>query len=698
MKMLQPPHAIPAARGRWRALPREARDTLFLLAVIAWVVIPHAGHLPGWCIALTAAMLAWRARLALSAAALPGRWTLGAILLLALGATVWTHGTLLGKDAGVTLLVVLVALKTLELRARRDAFVVFFLGFFLVLTNFLYSQALLVAAAMVVAVWGLLSALVLAHMPVGQPSLRQAAGLSARMCLLGAPIMVVLFLLFPRMAPLWGVPGEDMGGRTGLSQRMSLGTVAELALDDSVAMTVRFFGTAPPAESLYFRGPVLGEFDGREWRPVGPGHFLPGLARAETRVARASGLDYEVTFEPTKVAVLPLLELTPELPAEDLPSTLRPELRNDLQWRTLRPLDDRLRLRATAYPRFEHGPAAPVPGLRHYVELPPGYNPRTLAWAAELRRDPQFAQADADTLVAALLRHIRTGGYSYTLAPGLYGDAQGRHAIDEFWLDRREGFCEHFAAAFTVVLRALDVPARIVTGYQGAERNPVDGYYLVRNSFAHAWVEYWQAGRGWVRVDPTGAVAPERIGRHLNLRPAPGVLASALGNLTPGLLAELRDRWQALNTAWNQWVLNYSSGRQLDLLRQLGVRSPTWQDLVLALLGLIVAASALGAVWAWWERRHVDPWLASYRRMRLVLARVGLASDDATPPRELARRARARWGAAARPVEEALAAMEALRYAAPASANATGETTLNRSELRRLLHLLRQQAARLPHA
>lgn len=697
---MKTPHALrsaPAPGARWRTLPREARDTLFLLAVIAWVVLPHGGHLPAWCIGLTALVLAWRAQLALSGGALPGRWARAGVLLLALAATVWSHGTLLGKEAGVTLLVVLVALKTLELRARRDAFVIFFLGFFLVLTNFLYSQALLVAVAMVVAVWGLLSALVLAHMPVGRPSLRQAAALSARMCLLGAPIMVVLFLLFPRMAPLWGVPGEDLGGRTGLSQRMSLGTVAELALDDSVAMTVRFFGAAPPAESLYFRGPVLSEFDGREWRPIAAGRFLPGLVRPELRVTRASGVDYEITFEPTKVPVLPMLELTPELPLDGIPPTLRPDLRSDLQWRTIHPLDERLRLRATAYPRFEHGPTEVASGLRHYVELPAGYNPRTLAWAAALRRDPQYAEADADTLVAALLRHIRSGEYTYTLVPGRYGDAQGRHAIDEFWLDRREGFCEHYAAAFTVVLRALDIPARIVTGYQGAERNPVDGYYLVRNSFAHAWVEYWQAGRGWVRVDPTSAVAPERIVQHLNLRPAPGMMATALGTLTPNLLAQLRHQWQALNTAWNQWVLNYSAGRQLDLLRRLGVRSPSWQDLVLALLGLVVAASALGAAWAWWERRHVDPWMAAYRRMRQVMGRAGLPSDEATAPRALAAQARARWGDAARDAEATLLAMETLRYAPPGSSTSASGATLSRTELRRLVHQLRQHATRLPH-
>lgn len=695
------PHPpLPRPAGSWsrlRTLPREARDTLFLLAVIAWVVAPHAGHLPLWCTGLTAAMLAWRARLALLGRALPARWVMVGWLLLAVAATVWTHRTLLGKDAGVTLLVVLVALKTLELRARRDAFVVFFLGFFLVLTHFLYSQALPVAVAMVVAVWGLLTALVLAHMPVGLPSLRQAAGLAARMCLLGAPIMVVLFLLFPRIAPLWGVPGDGLDARTGLSNRLSLGSVAELALDDSVAMTLRFFGPAPPPESLYFRGPVLSEFDGREWRPLSPGLFLPGLLRPDTRPDAASGIDYEITLEPTKVAVLPLPELTPGLPP-GLPEDLRLRQRADLQWAASRPLDDRLRLRSTAYPRFEHGPAEPVAGLRHYVELPPGHNPRTLAWAAEMRRDPRLAQADADTLAQALLRHIRSAGYTYTLSPGVYGDAQGRHAIDEFWLDRREGFCEHFAAAVTVVLRALDVPARIVTGYQGAERNPVDGYYLVRNSFAHAWVEYWQPGRGWVRLDPTAAVAPDRIVRHTPLRPAPGLLATALGNVTPGLVAQLRHQWQALNTAWNQWVLNHSRGRQLELLRHLGLRSPSWHDLVLVLLGLLVAASLAGAGWAWWERRHVDPWLATLRRMRAELARHGLASDDTTAPRELARRARERWGPAAQAVEAVLLELEALRYAPGASPPMRRPTTLDRGTLGALLRRLRQHARHLPHA
>ena len=229
----------------WAHLPRDSRDTLFLLVVIGWTVLPHLSHLPTWCAALTGIVLLWRARLALVGAALPGRWVLLGVLVIATGLTFWSYRSLLGKEPGVTMAVALMALKTLELRARRDAFVVFFLGFFLILTQFLYSQSLLVAAAMLVSIWGLLTALVLAHMPAGSPSLRQAAALSGKTALLGAPLMALLFLLFPRVGPLWGVPQDGLSS-TGLSNVMSMGTVAALAQDDSIALRIRFEG-APPA-------------------------------------------------------------------------------------------------------------------------------------------------------------------------------------------------------------------------------------------------------------------------------------------------------------------------------------------------------------------------------------------------------------------------------------------------------------------
>ena len=371
-----------AWRLSWRRLPRDARDTLFLLAVIAWTVLPHLSHLPLWCALLSGAVLLWRGRLALVNAPLPGRWVLIAVLVLAAGLTLWSHRTLFGKEAGVTMAVVLMALKTLELRARRDAFVVFFLGFFLILTHFLYSQSMAVAAAMLVSVWGLLTSLVLANMPVGRPSLKRAGALAARTALLGVPLMVLMFALFPRMGPLWGIP-KDGATPTGLSNSMRLGSVAEVAQDDSIAMRIRFIDAAPPLAALYFRGPVLTQFDGIEWRPLTPSFEPAVMPRAALRV-RGPAIRYEVTLEPLRLNVLPTLEATTSV--ADVPG-YRVTQRDDLQWTVDRPVFERVRFEAQAHMSFRHGPPQAVLGLQDHLDLPPGFNPRTLAWAAELRRN-----------------------------------------------------------------------------------------------------------------------------------------------------------------------------------------------------------------------------------------------------------------------------------------------------------------------
>ncbi len=650
----------------WRELPREARDTLFLLAVIGWTVLPHAAHLPAWCGWLTLAVLLWRARLAVRGAALPGRWVLVAVLIVAAGLTLMSYRTLLGKEPGVTLLVALMALKTLELRARRDAFVVFFLGFFIVLTHFLYSQSLAVALAMLVSVWGLLTALVLAHMPVGQPSLRQAGFLAARTAALGAPIMVLMFVLFPRVGPLWGVPSDGAAG-TGLSNRMRMGSLAEIALDDSIALRIRFEGAAPAPQAMYLRGPVLARFDGTEWRPLVP-NFASGFAAgaalrtasgAELRVT-GPALPYEITLEPQRLTVLPTLEATPEAPLVEGNAQGHVAMpTDDLQWVVARPLYERVRYRAAAYPRFQHGPLAPTPGLRDYLELPPAHNPRTLEWAAALRRDPAHAQADARSLARTLMQHIRTQGYSYTLAPGVY---LGSDAVDQFWLDRKEGFCEHFAAAFVVLMRALDVPARIVTGYQGADLAPVDGFFVVRQSSAHAWAEYWQEGAGWIRADPTAAVAPERIDRSRQLRPPPGLVAQMLGEANPELLASLRAGWELLNNRWNQWVMNYSRTQQFDLLKSLGFRSPQWEDLALLSIWTVCLLALGGAAWAWWDRRRIDPWQRQMLALRAALQRAGIAAAPHEAAGTLARRVRSRFGAAGEALALLLETLERQRY------------------------------------
>jgi transglutaminase-like putative cysteine protease len=668
-------------------LSRESRDTLFLLGVIAWTLLPQASHVPGWCAAYAMAALGWRAWLALHGGALPGRrWLLLALALAAAG-TAWSHQSLIGKDAGITLLVVLAALKTLELRARRDAVVVFFLGFVLVLANFLHSQSLAVALAMGVSVLGLLAALALAHMPGGRPSLRSALALTLRSALLGTPIVLVLFLFFPRLPPLWGMPGAG-AARTGLSEELQLGQVAELAADERLAMRIRFLdGPAPPAEQRYFRGPVLRLYDGQRWRAdeggLGPPAAGPVPPGAPMQLQLDQAVAYEATIEPLDIASLPLLEFSIGEPPQIDGLALPLALRDDLHWQPRRPITERIRLRALAFLALRyHADDGVAP--EHLVKpadlaLPAFAHPRTRAWAAALRAGPALAGVVpaqlAERASAEVLAHIRRAGYAYTLTPGEGRAGLADDAVDAFWLDHREGFCEHYAASFVVVMRALGVPARIVTGYQGGQLNPVDGLLEIRQSDAHAWAEIWQSARGWTRVDPTAAIAPDRIRLGQRLRPPPGLVAGTLAQVDPALLERLRQLWSAADHRWNDWVLHYGQQRQRDLLERLGWQSP---DLYSAARTLLVALGGFGlagaawAAWDGWRSRRRDPWLRSLAAVQAELARRGLAEAPRLPPRSLALAVQARWGQAAAPLAELLRRCDAQRYGAPDAADAAG--------------------------
>ena len=648
---------------RLNHLPRDSRDTLFLLVVIAWVLLPQTPHLPWWCSTLALAVLMWRGHLAFTGKPLPNAWWRLGLLAIAMGATLVSFKTLLGRDAGVTMLAVLLTLKTLELRARRDAFVVFFLGFFCMLANFFYTQSLLTAASMLIGLLGLLTVLVNAHMPVGKPPLMVAAKTAGWMALLGAPIMIVLFLLFPRLAPLWGTPGEAIAGRSGLSAKMQVGTIASLALDDSVAMRVKFEGAVPQQPDLYFRGPVLSTFDGREWTSANPDLFSRFRVTASL-VVSGEPIRYEVTQEPSSKPWLVVLDAVNQPPVIDGYSTV---MQSDLQWITNRPVNDLLRYKAQSFTSFKHGPLQSVIGLREFVELPIGFNPRTLALANEIRRDARYTQAGSGPLVDVVMTKLRTGSYTYTLEPGLYG----QNTADEFWFDKKEGFCEHIASSFVILMRALDVPARIVTGYQGGELNGVDNFWTVRQSDAHAWAEVWYEGRGWVRVDPTSAVSPGRTGAFQRLQAPQNVVGQAFRNFNPAFSMQLRATWEAVNNSWNQWVLNYTQGKQLNLLKNIGFTSPSWQDLTYVLIGIMVVVSLAGAAWGLWERTQHDPWLRLLGRARKQLGKAGIHSTAAITPRQLAELLRTRFGQTHPAPVQWLMQLEAQRYARSSGAGNT---------------------------
>lgn len=617
------------------SISREGRDTLLLLAVLALSIAPHLPRLPLWSSISTGVAILLRARMAWRDDPLPPRSVLLVCLAVGMGLTVWTFHTLFGREAGVTLVCLLAGLKTLELRARRDAFVVTSLGFFLILTQFLYSQSLFIAVLMVVVLMGMLTSLVLAQRPLGRPSIWSATKIAWRCVVMGIPVMLALYILFPRMGPLWSVP-SDAGPRTGLSDRIKLGHVSELAQDDTVAMRVKFIDIPPITSKLYFRGPVLDFFDGRNWmaRPRNPAQ----ISADEVYPPRPAGqvTRYQVTVEPSKVSTVPLLDGT-LLAAPSPPHTEPQMIRDGLSWMATQALLDRVQIDAQAWLNIAHGPQEGSPLLRDWLQLPPGYNPRSIAWARTLRQRQDLSGADPKLLSDAVLQHIRQEPFRYTMTPGdAYMDENGQpehDLIDRFWLDRRSGFCEHYATAYVVVMRAMGIPSRVVTGYQGAEINPVDGWFVVRNSDAHAWAEFWQPGTGWVRVDPTGAVAPERIERARQTFGRRNTLPGPLSNIDPALWGQLRHYMDASNHRWNLWVLQYSRHRQMQLLKDWGFDSPSATDLI-RLCGIVIACtSVMGIGWLWWTRPRTPrtPWRRPLMRVHRALTSAGLPAPDNCP-------------------------------------------------------------------
>jgi transglutaminase-like putative cysteine protease len=440
---------------------------------------------------------------------------------------------------------------------------------------------------------------------------------------------------------------------------------------------VRFEGEVPAQTSLYFRGPVLSSFDGSEWRAL-QSAFAPRFRPAADLQVSGEPVRYQVTLEPHQRPWLLLLDAAIDKPV--LPE-LTASMNADLEWSLPGPVVEAIRYSGVSYLQFRHGPMNAVAGLQDYLNLPRGFNPRTLQLATELRR--QAPQADANELIQLVLQRLKTGGYTYTLEPGVFGI----HNADEFWFDRKEGFCEHIASSFVILMRAMGIPARIVTGYQGGELNALDKFWVVRQSDAHAWSEVWIAGQGWVRVDPTAQVSPSRIGSFQRLQQPRGVIASAFDTVSPGLLINLRTVWEAVNNSWNQWVINYTQGKQLQLLKDLGFESPSWEDLGMILLACVVLASLGGAAWTLWEKRQHDPWLRLLHSVRLRFQRAGLPVRAGATPRELASLLQAApppLSTQAETLRDCLLRLEVLRYAPVSDGAGKHELSRLRREFQRM--------------
>jgi protein-glutamine gamma-glutamyltransferase len=616
------------------------RALFWTTGVFIGTVLLHVDRLPPWCSVAVLALAAWRAGTALRGRPLPGRVArllIGAALLLAVALQ---FSTVSGLGAGTSLLAGMGALKLLETRARRDYYVVLGVSLFLVVAACLDRQSLLRVPLYVGAVWLTCAALAIVGTPHVQLGTRAALGLAGRTLGFALPIALALFLFFPRLqGQVWALPATG-AGVTGLSNEMSPGAISELS-----SSYVRFFGRIPAPRDMYWRGPVLQNFDGYTWRREPRSFYRQSPLRYLGDAYR-----YRVTLEPHQRSWWFALDTPTGSPDRGVVFTY------DYQLVASRPVTQPVSYELNSHTSTRASEPLSALQRRLALQLPAGRNTRSVALARELRA----AAPDEAGFVRAVLDRFRTGGYSYTLTP----PRLDLDSIDDFLFNTRQGFCGHYASAFATLARAAGLPARVVTGYQGGEWNPIGAYYIVRQSDARAWAEVWLEGRGWTRVDPTSVVAPDRLSRGF-FESMPGGVSQTDRMLREiGWLADARLAWDTVNTWWKGQVLEFDLRSQLGLLSRLGFDSPRVAQLAWLMAGALVAwlawiALRLGRME---RRRDGDALARAYRLLCERLAAQGLPREPSEGPLAYAMRIatlRPRLAAQLQPVLESYAR---LRY------------------------------------
>lgn len=625
------------------AEPLARNDVPWLIACAVATAAPHAEHLPSWLTALAAFVLAWRGWLWHSHGKLPPRWLLTLVTIGSCLGILGEYKTLFGRDAGVALLFLFMALKPMEMKTRRDAFVVVMLGFFLLLTHYFYSQEIPIGLWLLASTVLEIAALI--RLAGGDQPTRFLLRYAALLLAQALPFMLILFLLFPRISgPLWGLPQDAHSSRTGLSDTMAPGSISNLIQNGNIAFRARFTDTPPPVSSLYWRGPVLDAYDGRTWQPT-----RYAIADTPTVETRSAAIEYELTIEAHQQRWLLALDMPVALPDNArLGAHFEAFVREPIRQRSRFVLRSALEYRANETESHRVLNAA--------LHLPADINPKARAlaarWAAR-HHTPEQISSEA-------LQFFRDKDFYYTLQPPLLGE----HAIDEFLFGSRRGFCEHYSSAFVFLMRAAGVPARVVTGYQGGEINPVDGYVAVRQSDAHAWAEIWVEGKGWLRVDPTFAIAPSRIEQGIAAAIPDREALPILMRVDIDWLRTLRFRWDAINNVWNQWVLGYNPERQRQVLSRFGLGNLDWREMTALLAALCGFALLSVTAWTLWQRPPSDPARRAWDRFCDRLARHGMPRQVWEGPLDYADRAAAMRPDWAANIRRAAACYVAARYAA----------------------------------
>jgi len=605
-----------------------------LLVSLLLVLLPHLLRMPILLSLFALTVIIWRIMQEIRGWPLPNRPLRILLTLLGFVLVLTGYQTVIGREPGVALLTLMLALKLIEIRTLRDAMVTIFIGYFLVVSAFLFSQSILIGAYLVVVVLMLTTGLiVLNHPSADLQSIRSHMRLAITMLLQGLPVMLLLFVIFPRFdSPLWSMPRESSSASTGLSDSMTMGNITDLVDSEAIAFRVKFAEEIPDASKLYWRTMVLWQTDGKSWQRL---ELTPNqLQRASApSIAGGQAVTYDISLEAHQQKWLPVLDRPAQKPegiegelylSPDFQFSLQQDLKKLAQYR-LRSLIDYRDETLDGW-AWEAG-----------LQLPEGINPRSVELAQQWRSEGLSDSA----LVNRALSYFREGPFWYSRRPPKLGD----NPVDEFLFESQRGFCEYYAASLVTLMRAAQIPARVVIGYQGGEVNrlgPLGAYLIVRQSDAHAWAEVWLEDQGWIRVDPTSVIPTSRVeaaGDALRFASteAPPISAEQIAWLVNGWRA-VRNGWDAANNAWNYWVVGFNRERQRELIRQLGLGRLNLQQLGVMLMALVAVSLTGVALLLLYRRVRVDPEVQLYLQFCRQFSKMGVLYRESETPEQFSRR------------------------------------------------------------
>jgi transglutaminase-like putative cysteine protease len=610
-------------------LQKIIQDPVFWVVLpLMLIIVPHIPRLPLWMPPLVLLLFSWRLLAILNEKWLPRKWILFVIVAIAALGTVLHYRTLFGKTAGTAILICLLALKLLESRKQRDFMLIIALSFFIIVTHFLFSQTIPTALYMLFTVVLLVTSLITLNQQHAL-ALQQRVKLAVRMVVLALPLMLIMFVLFPRISgPLWHLPDDAKSGRTGLSDTMTPGSIAQLIQSDDIAFRVEFTSTKPSQDQLYWRALVLWYFDGRSWEQ-GKTNENP----SPMMEAFGDPVQYTVTLEPHDKTWLFALDMPASTPDNS-------EYNNNFLLRAKNPVTSLQRYSLQSYVNYRINAELSRWERNAGLKLPDDANPKTRAlgqqWRAEF--------GDDERIVRHALQQFNQQNYTYTLQPPV---TLSDNPVDEFLFETRRGFCEHYASSFAVLMRAAGIPARVLLGYQGGTVNPLNNVLSVRQSDAHAWAEVWLANRGWVRVDPTAAIAPQRVETGLDAALGSEESRPLYMQLDHSVLRHLKFYWDAIDNRWKQWVIGYGPKLQQQLMQALFNRDMRYNEMAVMMIIALAAGLAILAIMLFKSQNKTpeDPVQKLYAQFCRTLARGGMEREPHEGPLDFAQRAAAKFPA-----------------------------------------------------